>query len=283
MSLKALYFHTLILFSLILVSFGSEAVAQNIQLDIPDNVTAPTGSTVNIPVNIVYNYTQQPEDLSVNPPVLDPNRIVAFSFAVYFNQAVIQPDVINFPVDQTGTLTQGGGWSCTPNTTTPGRLGLACATGGAGFRPTPGAQNVLVNLVFNVVGQPNSPSCCTAINFSTIEGETPRFQNRTGATVPTTATGGSFFVQGTTAASVNVAGRVLTANGRGLRGAHVRLTTADGATRTAVTSTFGYYRFSDIQAGQTVTIEVMSKRYGFQSQTVNLSGDVSNLNFIAQP
>ncbi|HEX8266603.1 MAG TPA: hypothetical protein VF596_14450, partial [Pyrinomonadaceae bacterium] len=68
-----------------------------------------------------------------------------------------------------------------------------------------------------------------------------------------------------------------------LKNAQVRLTTADGTTRTVMSSAFGYYRFTDIQAGQTVTIEILSKRYGFQARTVNVSGDASDLNFIAEP
>ncbi|HEX8566938.1 MAG TPA: carboxypeptidase-like regulatory domain-containing protein, partial [Pyrinomonadaceae bacterium] len=80
-----------------------------------------------------------------------------------------------------------------------------------------------------------------------------------------------------------LAGRVLIANGRGLKNAQVRLTTADGTTRTVMSSAFGYYRFTDVQAGQTVTIEIISKRYGFQPRTVNVSGDASDLNFIAEP
>jgi hypothetical protein len=101
--------------------------------------------------------------------------------------------------------------------------------------------------------------------------------------VTVAATDGTFTVTSATAASVNLAGRVLMANGRGLRNAQVRLTTADGTTRTVMSSAFGYYRFTDVQAGQSVTIEILSKRYGFQAQTVNVSGDVSDLNFVAEP
>jgi hypothetical protein len=94
---------------------------------------------------------------------------------------------------------------------------------------------------------------------------------------------GSVNVIGTTAASVTVAGRVLTANGRGLRGAQVRLTTADGTTRTVMSSALGHYRFADVPAGQTATVQIISKKYGFEPRTVNLSGDVTDVNFIAEP
>lgn len=272
MSLKALYFHTLIVISLVLISFGSEANAQSIQIDIPDNVTAPPGTTnYLIPVNLVNNGN---------------NRIVAFSFAVYFNQNVITPCAN--PTRTAGTLVAQDVNTGTPNfvvqpdTNTAGRLGIAAADGttpqsSAGFT----GSGILINLCFNVIGTANSPTSTTSLTFGTGT-EAPRFQDFSGTVVPSTATGGSFFVTGTTAASVNLSGRVLTAEGRGLRGAQVRLTLADGSTRTVMTTSLGYYRFADLQAGQTVTVQVLSKKYGYQSQTVNLTGDITDVNLVAE-
>jgi hypothetical protein len=283
MSLKALYFHALILACLVLASFGSEVTAQSIQVDIPDNITAPTGSTIEVPVLLTFTYTDP------NPlPNPDPNRIVAFNFAVNYNTSVLTPNPAVDPntldpilLNQQGTVTQSG-FTCTADVNTAGRFGVACATPGGGFKPASGTQVTIIKLIFQVVGTANSPTSTTNLSFSAAAGDGPRFQNRNGLVIPTTSTGGTFFVTGTTAASVNLAGRVLTAEGRGLRGALVRLTLADGSTRTATTSSFGHYRFADLQAGQTVNIEVVSKRYGFQAQTVNLSGDVAGLDFIAE-
>ena len=85
----------------------------------------------------------------------------------------------------------------------------------------------------------------------------------------------------TTAASVSISGRVLTANRRGLSNALVYLTDSEGNTRTARTSSFGYYRFDDIAAGQSVTVTVVSKRYQFAPQVVNVNEEMSGLNFLA--
>jgi hypothetical protein len=63
----------------------------------------------------------------------------------------------------------------------------------------------------------------------------------------------------------------------------VVLIEADGNVRNAVTNSFGYYRFADVAAGQTATLEVRSKRYGFAPQVVNVNQEMVNLNFIAQP
>lgn len=86
-----------------------------------------------------------------------------------------------------------------------------------------------------------------------------------------------------TAASVSISGRVTTPEGRGLRGARVTLTDSQGNTRTAMTTTFGYYRFEDVSAGETVVISVSSKQYLFAPQVVSVMEDLNELNFTAQP
>jgi uncharacterized repeat protein (TIGR01451 family) len=85
------------------------------------------------------------------------------------------------------------------------------------------------------------------------------------------------------AASVTVSGRVLTQRGRGIRNVLVRLVDESGQHRTVLTSTFGYYRFADIPAGQTYTISVSGKKYSFAqpTQVLNLTGDKDDINFVA--
>ncbi len=84
------------------------------------------------------------------------------------------------------------------------------------------------------------------------------------------------------AATVSVSGRVSLADGRGLRNARVILTNADGNSRTAVTSTFGYYRFDEIEVGQTVIVSVASKQFGFAPKVLTINEAVADLDFIAQ-
>ncbi|HEX8197429.1 MAG TPA: carboxypeptidase-like regulatory domain-containing protein [Pyrinomonadaceae bacterium] len=85
-----------------------------------------------------------------------------------------------------------------------------------------------------------------------------------------------------TAASVSVSGRVLTNGKRSLSNAVVYLTDSQGNTRTARTNSLGYYRFNDIAAGQSVTITVVSKRFQFAPQVVNVNEEMSGLNFLAE-
>jgi len=84
------------------------------------------------------------------------------------------------------------------------------------------------------------------------------------------------------AASVSVSGRVMTNDGMGLRNAVVVLTDSSGNSRSAVTSSFGYFSFNDLASGQTCVISVSSKRYSFSPQVLNLADDVADLVFTAQ-
>jgi hypothetical protein len=89
-------------------------------------------------------------------------------------------------------------------------------------------------------------------------------------------------VCGPTPAPVFVSGRVLTPNGRGLSNAFVNLTESDGTVHTVRTSAFGYYRFRDLTAGQSVTLSVSSKRYSFAPRIINLNEEIEDLNLVSQ-
>ena len=86
-----------------------------------------------------------------------------------------------------------------------------------------------------------------------------------------------------TAALVSVRGRVTSANGQGIRNVRVSLTDSTGNVRSALTSSFGYYRFDDIEAGQTVILSVASKRYTFANPTrvISLVDEISDADFVA--
>ncbi|MGI8639175.1 MAG: choice-of-anchor Q domain-containing protein [Pyrinomonadaceae bacterium] len=86
-----------------------------------------------------------------------------------------------------------------------------------------------------------------------------------------------------TAASVSVSGRVLTPTGRGLSNAFVVLTDMNGDARTTRTSSFGYYRFDDVAAGETYIMSVRSKRFSFVPRVVTVTEELNDLNFTAEP
>ena len=74
----------------------------------------------------------------------------------------------------------------------------------------------------------------------------------------------------------------MTANGIGIRNATVVLTSQDGMTRSSVSSSFGYYRFDDVTAGETYFVTVFAKNVAFPQPTVVISvnEELVDLDFI---
>lgn len=101
---------------------------------------------------------------------------------------------------------------------------------------------------------------------------------------PLTATNenGVVTILGPTAAGVSVSGRVMAPNGAGLRGATVTLIDNAGVRRTATTSTFGYYQFDDVEAGDTYIVGVTSRRYRFAPRTVQVLDTLTDVDFTGQ-
>jgi hypothetical protein len=87
-----------------------------------------------------------------------------------------------------------------------------------------------------------------------------------------------------TAANVSLSGRISLPDGSGIRNVIVTLRGADGKTYTALSSTFGYYSFDRVEAGQNVVVSVAAKRFSFSpsSMLVNLTDNLADLNFVAQ-
>jgi uncharacterized delta-60 repeat protein len=87
--------------------------------------------------------------------------------------------------------------------------------------------------------------------------------------------------QGATAANVNVGGRITKSNGVGISGVTVGLTNILGVTTYALTSSFGYYTFYDIPAGQTYVIAPSSNRYTFTPSVriITVMDELTDVNF----
>ena len=92
----------------------------------------------------------------------------------------------------------------------------------------------------------------------------------------------SIQVFGPTSANVTISGRVLTTEGISLRNATVHLTDSEGRVRTSRSSSFGYYRFEDVEAGRTYVIAVNSKRFTFTPRILTVTEELSNVDLIAQ-
>jgi hypothetical protein len=90
---------------------------------------------------------------------------------------------------------------------------------------------------------------------------------------------GDITILGPTAAGVSVSGRVVDANGQGLRNASVVITDSEGNRRNVTTSSFGYYQFDDVSAGGTYVISVSAKKYRFGSRIIQVSDSLADVNF----
>ena len=84
-----------------------------------------------------------------------------------------------------------------------------------------------------------------------------------------------------TAANVSVSGRITDAFGNGLSRVRVTITADDNTAISAVTSSFGYYRFEELEVGRSYIVSAFRKRYNFDSRIISLTDEIFNLDFIA--
>ncbi|MFN0279427.1 MAG: Calx-beta domain-containing protein, partial [Pyrinomonadaceae bacterium] len=89
-----------------------------------------------------------------------------------------------------------------------------------------------------------------------------------------------------TAAQASISGRVLTANGQGIRNARIVVTGNSLVEPLVVTTgSMGYYTLDGLQTGQTYVVTVNSQRYTFNtpSRVISLVDNVADADFVADP
>ncbi len=74
-----------------------------------------------------------------------------------------------------------------------------------------------------------------------------------------------------TAANVSISGKVANAKGSGIANVRISLTDANGNVRSAVSNTFGFYKFEGVTVGATYTLFANSRRYQVENPTRVLS------------
>lgn len=137
-------------------------------------------------------------------------------------------------------------------------------------------------LIDKSVTKPAGDSTGGSFGVTTTAGQAVTGNNLHGSTYMISS-GFWTFILAPTAASVTVGGRVITAHGFGIRNAILTLTMQNGTSLTTVTGSLGYYQFSGVTAGQTVTITVRAPRYTFDQsvRVLNVSDEVNDFNFVA--
>jgi len=188
----------------------------------------------------------------------------------------------NFPVitsAQPGSTRVVGTFNSTANQTFRLEFFNSTAADASGYgegQTFIGAANVTTdangNAAFDQTFAANSPvgSFISATATNTATNDTSEFSN-------------AKQVAGPTAATVTIGGRVLNASGRGIFGAQIVMTDANGDVRYATTNPFGYYRFTEVAAGATYILTAAHKRFGTASQIVSVDEERGDINFILAP
>lgn len=190
------------------------------------------------------------------------------SFSIVYNAAVLQNPVVSVAPGAAGSqlitdLSQ----------VSSGRIGVTIDLPS----PLPAGTRQLITVAFVV-----SPASFVGTFPITFE-NTPvplSIRDLNGAEVVSGFAPG-FVVVNVTSAGVDVSGRVLTADGRGLRNARVVMTDAGGSRRVVTTSSFGHYRFTDVEAGGSYVISISSNRYTFASRLVQVVDTLGDVDFVA--
>ena len=168
------------------------------------------------------------------------------------------------------------------NTATAGQIGFS-VTSFAGPNGTIAevTDKTLVNVRFDV-------AAVAGTTTDLVFGDTPARRKVSGIDPNTplpqpTYTNGTVTISGPTATTVSVGGRVLTAQGRGIRNVVITMTDSQGNVRTATSTSFGYYQFDAVAAGETYIFTARGKRFTFARDTIvrSITEDTNSINFVA--
>lgn len=136
-------------------------------------------------------------------------------------------------------------------------------------------------IVCNETANAGAPSATTSVQRTA--GAVDTDNNSADFTANSAPTPCAARTAGPTAAMVTVGGRVTNANRRGISRALIKMTDGTGVVRAAYTNSFGYYKFADVEVGQTLIFDVKAKRYNFTEPTrvVSLNEESTTINFVA--
>jgi hypothetical protein len=212
------------------------------------------------PVGLPFTVPVSTTDLSFATTGVD---VISYQFILTYNNAIIQPQ--NPAVTVAGTISENR--SVTVNQLTPGILSVVVF----GSDPMVGA-GTLFNFKFNAVGTPGQISPLTWQNFQFNEGNPDD-----------NAVNGQVRLTVLSSANASIGGRVLSAFGQPIAKARVTLTDVAGHSRSTLSNPMGYYIFNDVEVGQTYFVAASSKRFRFNPMVVSVSGDLTELDLIANP
>lgn len=249
------------------------------QVAYPTSKPADTSRTEQVltpPVEVFAPITTKTRPSTFIVPItvddVSSDAIIAFQFNITFDNGVIDPtgDINNnFGCDTTGTIAANLAPTCNI-------IGNTLLVSVSGVQPITAAGGTILNIPFA------TDSLAVPGNFSPLTFTQVFFFRNTGriANIPHS---GQITLVGPTAANASISGRVITADGRGIRNAIVVVGSSQGAQRMAVTSPFGYYRIDGLASGETYIVSLSSKRYQFTPRIISLVDDLTDVDFTAEP
>jgi len=193
-------------------------------------------------------------------------------FAVNFNPAVLSNPVATLGPDASGAVL-----TINRAQTLAGKLGVMIDKAPAS--PFAAGSRKVLMVVFDVVPGP-PPS--TQITFGS-DPVLSEVVNGTAASLATTFSVSPISLLAPTAAGVQVSGTVVQRNGQPIRNARVSIADSAGFRHSAITSAFGQFRFDDIAAGQTYTIDVWAKGYVFTSRLITANDEITGMELSPEP
>lgn len=259
---------TFVMFGAVLGLAASGLVADSANAQTP--TPTPAGTRVIRATTATVLQSAQAQNASIQVQLDSLGNESSASFSIGFNPAVLSNPVITL-----GTgVPAGTNLGTNLNNVAQGQAGILVDSTNTYATGTRG----VVNISFTVAA--GTQIGTYPVTFTSVP--TPQsVSSALGALLPTTYVGGNVVV-GSTAAGVQVSGRVVTPDGRGIRNARVVMTDSTGARRIATTSSFGYYSFEDVEAGQSYIIGVQSKQYRFTARQIQIVDSLVDFDFVGQ-
>ena len=251
--------------SLIMLTLSTASAAQSQRQSkaalVPITISAPRGLQ---PMGVTFVLPIVISDITGQ-------GISSIQFNLDYIPSVIDPIGSNFGCSTTGTLAGAAGLSAQCNVSPDGKLRVSIS----GVTPISGG-GTLIKLSFK--SDPlASPGDLSPLTFSNVF-----FENNLGE-LENAPADGLVRLLSPSAANTSFGGQTLTADGRGIRGATVLLTAANGETRTAISSDLGYFRFDNVEAGQNYIVSVASKRFTFASRVITVTDEIGSVDLVAEP
>ncbi len=240
------------------------------------NVTGATTTVFRIRVTL-YDFTPTPGD-HVDVLLVGPNG------AKYILMSHVgAPTGINPPSPVTLTFIDGG-TTVLPNSaplTSGTFLPTSCDTNESFPAPAPAAPYIEPGCDVERSASETMYGAFSGQNGNGLWSLYVRDDEAPGAAVVATIAGGwGIELLAATSSDAAVSGRVVTQDGGGLRGARVTMVDTNGATRSVITSSLGYYRFDEIETGETYIISVSSRRFRFSPIVVTVHDSLADVDFV---